>query len=343
MKNQSNISRRKSDHLTINSTENVKSSNTTGLEKFRLIHCALPEIDYPAINTEIELFGKSLSMPFMISSMTGGTDQAFKINILLAEAAQEFGAAMGVGSQRIGIEQPEKMHSFEIRKYAPDILLLANLGAVQLGKSFSINDCKKAVDTIGANALILHLNPLQEALMVDGDSNFSGLLGKIENVCIKLDVPVIIKEVGWGISADIAKKLVSAGVSAIDVAGAGGTSWSEVERFRSSDPIAISVANGFRDWGIPTAEAIVEIRESLPDIPLIASGGLRDGVDIVKCLALGAQIGAIARLILIAAMKSESELDLLLTVLSRQIKTAMFAIGVSQINQISSNHIVRIN
>ena len=250
---------------------------------------------------------------------------------------------MGVGSQRIGIEQDLRMETFDIRKYAPDILLFANLGAVQLNNTFTIDDCKKAVEAIAADALILHLNPLQEALMEGGDTNFFGILKKIEQVCKHLDVPVVVKEVGWGISAHTARKLVGAGVQAIDVAGAGGTSWSEVEKFRATDPVRKRIAEGFRGWGIPTAEAIVKIREELPDVLLFASGGLKNGIDIIKCIALGANLGGIARSFLIAAMNSQEAADIYIEELSRQMRIAMFAIGAENINAITSEKITRIN
>ena len=343
MKNHSTINERKDDHLYINSQKDVKSSNTTGIEKFRLIHNALPETNLSDVDTSISVFDKSLSLPLMISSMTGGTEKAHEINRVLASSAQKYNIAMGVGSQRIGIEQDWRMGTFDIRKYAPDILLFANLGAVQLNNMFTVSDCKKAVKAIDADALILHLNPLQEALMKEGDTNFSGVLKKIEKVCKHIDVPVVVKEVGWGISAPTARKLVEAGVQAIDVAGAGGTSWSEVEKYRTTDPIRKRIAEGFRGWGIPTAEAIVKIREELPDVLLFASGGLKNGIDVIKCLALGANLGGIARMILIAAMDSQEVLDTYIEELSLQIQIAMFAIGAENISTISSEKITCID
>ncbi len=343
MKNHSLIKKRKDDHLYINSRKDVKSSNTTGLEKFRLIHRALPEINLSDVDTSISIFDKKLSLPLMISSMSGGTEKAFEINRILANSAQKYNIGMGVGSQRIGIEQGWKMETFDIRKFAPDILLFANLGAVQLNNAFTIDDCKKAVEAIDANALILHLNPLQEALMESGDTNFYGILKKIEQVCTYLNVPVVVKEVGWGISAHTAKKLVGAGVQAIDVAGAGGTSWSEVEKFRTTDPIRKRIAEGFRGWGIQTADAIIRIREELPDVLLFASGGLNNGIDIIKCIALGANLGGIARSFLIAAMDSQETLDSYIEELSLQMKIAMFAIGTENISTISAGEITRIN
>ena len=343
MKKYSPISKRKDDHLHINLHKDVKSSNTTGLEKFRLIHCALPEINLSDIDTSVSILNKKLSLPLMISSMTGGTKRGREINQIIASSAQKYNIAMGVGSQRIGIEQELKMEAFNIRKYAPDILLFANLGAVQLNGSFTIDDCKKAVEAIDADALILHLNPLQEALMENGDTNFYGILKKIEHVCKNLDVPVVAKEVGWGISASIAKKLIDAGVKAIDVAGAGGTTWSEVEKFRTADPIRKWVADGFRGWGIPTAEAIVKIHKESPEILLFASGGLKNGIDVIKCMALGANLGGIARGFLIAAMDSLEAVHVYIEELSMQMRIAMFAIGAENISAISPEKIIRIN
>ncbi len=343
MKNHSTINKRKDDHLHINSQKDVKSSNTTGFEKFRLIHHALPEINLSDIDTSISVFDKTLSLPLMISSMTGGTEKAHEINRVLAISAQKYNIAMGVGSQRIGIEQDIRMETFDIRKYAPDVLLFANLGAVQLNNTFTVDDCKKAVEAIDADALILHLNPLQEALMEGGDTNFSGILKKIEQVCKHLNVPVVVKEVGWGISVHTARKLVGAGVQAIDVAGAGGTSWSEVEKFRTTNPVRKRIAEGFRGWGIPTAEAIVKIREELPDVLLFASGGLKNGIDIIKCIALGAFLGGIARSFLIAAMNSQEAADMYIEELSLQMRIAMFAIGAENISAISSEKITQVD
>jgi len=343
MKNNSNIKKRKDDHIQINLQEDVKSANTTGLEKFRLIHQALPEINLSDVDTSILVFDKSLSFPLMISSMTGGTKKALGINQILANSAQKYNIAMGVGSQRIGIEENARMETFNIRKNAPDILLFANLGAVQLNNTITIDDCKKAVDAIGADALIFHLNPLQEALMEDGDTNFFGIINKIEQVCKHLSVPVVVKEVGWGISAQTAKRLVGAGVKAIDVAGAGGTSWSEVEKFRTTNPVLQRIAGGFRGWGIPTAETIIKIREELPDILLFASGGLKSGIDIAKCIALGANLGGIARSLLIAALDSQEALDTYIEELMLQMKVAMFAIGAENVGAISSEKIVRMD
>ncbi len=243
--------------------------STTGLERYHFIHEALPELDLGEVDTSLTLFGKKLAAPILISSMTGGTEEAGEINQRLAEAAQECGVAMGVGSQRAALEHPEQIPTFAItRKVAPDILLFANLGAVQLNYGYGIDECRRAVDMLSADALILHLNPLQEAVQVGGDTNFAGLAKKIEEICKKLDQPVIVKEVGWGISERTAKLLADCGVAAIDVAGAGGTSWSQVEMYRAPDEFTRQLAATFVGWGIPTAESIMNVRNARPEMTI---------------------------------------------------------------------------
>src|SRR4030067_1967063 len=234
MKKVTPISERKSDHIRINLENDVRSGVTTGLEKYRFFHRALPEINLEDVDLGLEIFGKRLQAPILISSMTGGTQEAAKINQNLAVAAQESGIAIGVGSQRAAIEHPKLASTFQLRKFAPEILLFANLGAIQLNYGYGIQECRRAVDMIEADALILHLNSLQEAVQPEGETNFAGLLHKIEMVCRALPAPVIAKEVGWGFSVEDISLLVNAGVAAIDVAGAGGTSWSQVEMHRAN-------------------------------------------------------------------------------------------------------------
>src|SRR5512143_202616 len=245
--------------------------------------------------------------------MTGGTEEAGEINQRLAEAAQEVGVAMGVGSQRAALEHPEQIPTFSItRKVAPDILLFANLGAVQLNYGYGIDDCRRVVDMIQADALILHLNPLQEAVQDAGDTNFAGLGKRIEEVCKKLEVPVIAKEVGWGISERTARLLADCGVSAIDVAGAGGTSWSQVEMHRAPDEFTRELAGTFVGWGIGTADSIRSVRRAAPELTIFASGGIRDGLDIAKCIALGATLGGMAgQFLKAAAVSTEKVLDMI--------------------------------
>jgi isopentenyl-diphosphate Delta-isomerase len=342
MENDNITESRKLDHIRINLEEDVQSSLTTGLEKYRFVHEALPEIDLDDVDLSQELFGKRIFAPILISSMTGGTAKAASVNRNLAEAAQAEGIVMGVGSQRAAIEKPELSDTFQVRKYAPDILLFANLGAIQLNYAYSINHCRKAVDMIEADALILHLNSLQEALQPEGDIRFGGLLKKIETVCRLLPVPVIAKEVGWGISDKTARKLADAGVAAIDVAGAGGTSWSQVEMYRIQDKSRARVAAAFRNWGIPTSESIKMSRRGASALPIFASGGLRDGIDIAKCIALGAVLGGMAGPFLKAAAASVEETIKVVAEIRQEIKVCMFAAGVSSIQELQQTTMIEL-
>ena len=328
------IDQRKADHIKINLEQDVRSALTTGLENYRFIHEALPELDLNRIDTSLSLFGKKLHSPILISSMTGGTSEAETINLRLAEAAQECGIAMGVGSQRAAIEHPEQAVTFQVRRVAPDILLFANLGAVQLNYGYGIDQCRKAVDMIQADALYLHLNPVQEAVQDAGDINFEGLAKKIEEVCKKIEVPVIAKEVGWGISERTAKLLADCGVSAIDVAGAGGTSWSQVEMHRAPDEFTRQLAATFVGWGIPTAESILNVKKAVPDMTIFASGGIKDGLDIAKCIALGATLGGMAGQFLKAAAVSTEKAVEMMKLTKRQIEVTMFACGTERIGEL---------
>ncbi|GAB4503566.1 MAG: type 2 isopentenyl-diphosphate Delta-isomerase [Anaerolineales bacterium] len=338
------IAQRKADHIQINLEQDVRSALTTGLEQYRFIHEALPELDLARIETNLNLFGHRLAAPILISSMTGGTPLAGEINQRLASAAQEVGVAMGVGSQRAALERSEVISTFSItRKVAPDILLFANLGAVQLNEGCGIEHCRRVVDMLSADALILHLNPLQEAVQDGGDTNFAGLARKIEAICQKLEVPVIIKEVGWGISERTARLLAGCGVSAIDVAGAGGTSWSQVEMHRAPNEFTRQLAATFVGWGIPTVESILNVRRAVPEMTIFASGGLKDGLDIAKCLALGATLGGMAGQFLKAAAISTEKAVEIVQLTKRQIEIAMFACGAGTLEALKQNKLVRVN
>jgi len=333
-------SARKADHIRINLDEDVRSGLTTGFERYHFTHQAIPELNLADVDLKSEVFNRRLNVPILISSMTGGTDQAGKINRTLAEAAQETRVAMGLGSQRAAIENPELQSTFQVREYAPDILLFANLGAVQLNYGYSIKECQQAVDMIDADALILHLNPLQEAVQPEGDGNFAGLLAKIEDVCQKLSVPVVVKEVGWGFSEENVRQLASAGVSAIDVAGAGGTSWSQVEMHRADDPYQARLAAAFIDWGIPTTQALINVRSSVPGLIAFASGGVRDGIDIAKSIALGASMGGMASPFLKAANDSLETTIATIQLIRKQIQVAMFASGTADIHSLRNTELV---
>jgi len=322
------LSQRKADHIRINLEEDVSFPNlTTGFELFRFVHQALPELDLDAIDMGITVFGKQLQAPLLISSMTGGTEEGTLINLRLAEAAQATGIAMGLGSQRVALETPGQARSFQVRRVAPDILLFANLGAVQLNRGYTVEDCQRAVEMAEADALILHLNPLQEAVQAGGDVHWAGLAGKIEAVCKALPVPVIAKEVGWGISPQTAQLLADAGVAAIDVAGSGGTSWSQVEYHRTEDPMLRRLARTFADWGIPTAESLLTVSELLPDMTLFASGGLRTGIDVAKAIALGADLAGLASPFLKAATQSTVAVIDEINALATELRVAMFVSG----------------
>ena len=330
------ITIRKDDHIKINLEQDVRSALTTGLEKIHFIHDALPELDLDEVDTRVKLFDKEIQAPILISSMTGGTPDAGVINFRLAEAAQACGLAMGVGSQRAALENPERAASFQVRKVAPDILLFANIGAVQLNYGYGIDECQRAVEMIAADALYLHLNPLQEAVQAGGDTNWKDLGRKIEKVCKKLSVPVIAKEVGWGISEKTARRLAGCGIAAIDVAGAGGTSWSQVEMHRAPDEYLRSLAATFVGWGIPTAESILNVKHAVPGITIFASGGLKDGLDIAKCIALGATLGGMAGQFLKAAAISTENAVSLMKLTQRQIQVSMFAVGAENISEIQN-------
>ncbi len=323
---------RKSDHIRINLEEDVDFRQlTTGLERYHFLHQALPEIDLARVDTGVTFFGKRLKAPLLISSMTGGTEQARQINHTLAEAAEQTGIAMGLGSQRAALEDPALAESFQVRRVAPSILLLANLGAVQLNYGYGPDHCRRAVDMIEADALILHFNALQEAVQPEGDGDFNGLLAKVERVCREMPVPVIAKEVGWGFAADTARRLIEAGVAAIDVAGAGGTSWSQVEMYRARSEIQRRVAATFVDWGIPTAEAILAVKQTGLNTPIIASGGLRHGLDVAKAIALGATLTGMAGPFLKAAVQSVQAVLDEIEITRRELQVAMFGIGADSV------------
>ncbi|NDJ54490.1 MAG: type 2 isopentenyl-diphosphate Delta-isomerase [Chloroflexi bacterium] len=329
------ISRRKADHIRINLEENVQFPRvSTGLEKLYFIHQAVPEINLSEVDLSLELFGRKLDAPLLISSMIGGTEEAQQLNLRMAEAAQVHRMAMGLGSQRAAIEHSDLIPTFQVRSVAPDILLFANLGVVQFNYGYGPDECRRAIDMVEADALILHFNVLQEAVQPEGDTNWSSLLNRIEEVTRVLEVPVIAKEVGWGFSETAARKLKNVGISAIDVAGAGGTSWSEVEYHRAPTAFHARVARAFADWGIPTADTIRMVAGGAPDLPIFASGGLKDGIDVAKCIALGATLGGMAGVYLRAANSSYEALDETIQVIKAQLRIAMQCVGASTLAEL---------
>ncbi len=333
---------RKLDHLRICLDEAPQFPHlSTGLERYRFVHQALPEIDLASVSLSCELLGKSLRAPLVVSCMTGGTEEAEQINMNLARAAQLMGVAMGVGSLRAALEDPAVAHTYQVRGVAPDILLLANLGAVQLNYEYDAEDCWRAVEMIQADALVLHLNPLQECLQPEGDTNFASLLEKIEQVCSRTPVPVVVKEVGWGISTRVAEMLKQAGVAAIDVAGSGGTSWSVVERHRAVDEKGSSIAEAFGDWGIPTADSILMVRRGAPTVEIIGSGGVRTGIDVAKVIALGANAAGIATPLLAPAAVGADEVAAKLEEIIEELRIAMFCVGAGDLRTLRDSPLLQ--
>lgn len=335
---ENNNEQRKADHIRINLEEDVSFRKlTNGLDDFFFMHEAIPELDLEEIDTSTSLFGKKLRAPLLISSMTGGTAEARQINRILAEGAQDAGIAMGLGSMRAAVEDDSLAYTYEVRDIAPDIPLFANLGAVQLNYGYGLDECRRLVDMIEGDALILHFNALQEAVQPEGDGNFKNLLPKIESVCSHLGVPVIAKEVGWGFSKRAIRQLADAGVAAIDVAGAGGTSWSQVEMYRAPTARHARVAGAFIDWGIPTAVSIRYCRQTAPALPVIASGGVRDGIDVAKCIALGASVVGFAGAFLRAADNGgvAGVIDMVETV-TEELRIAMFATAAADHSALSN-------
>lgn len=336
------IQHRKADHIRICLEEDVQfRCNPHGLDQYYFVHRALPELNYDDIDLSTTFLGKTLKAPILISSMTGGTDRAQALNQRLAQTAQKFGLAMGVGSQRVAIAQSKLRQSFALREWAPDALLFANVGAVQLNYGYGVAEMETAVKMLEADALILHLNPLQECIQPRGDKNFQGLYRKIAHLCDRLSVPVIVKEVGNGIAPAIAQTLWELGVQAIDVAGTGGTSWAKVEGERAETPLQRRLGQTFADWGLPTALCLEEIRHENPHLPLIASGGIRNGLDIGKCLALGADLVGLAFPFLQAADQSEAALDDLVEALQEELKILLFCTGHGQISGLRHSRCLR--
>ncbi len=329
------VNLRKKDQLRVCLSEDIAAHNiSTGFEHYRFVHQALPEINAADIDLGVTLLGKRLRAPIIVSSMTGGTEEAGVVNHNLAAAAQQLGMAMGVGSQRAGLEMPAVAGTYQVRDVAPDILLFANLGAVQLNYGYSVTECRRAVEMIQADALILHLNPLQEALQQGTETNFRGLLGKIEKVCHELPCPVIVKEVGCGISPQVASRLVNAGVACIDVAGAGGTVWSEIEALCLETEISRNVARAFSAWGIPVAESIAGVARVVGRIPVIGSGGIRSGIDAAKAIVLGATaVGIAAPVLRPATVSSQAVADVLIEI-REELRLCLFCLGMARVDEL---------
>lgn len=307
-------------------------------DEVRLKHRALPELDLAKIDPSVSFMGKRLSFPLLISSMTGGDHPELrKINRNLAIAAEKTGVAMGVGSQRVMFSHASARRSFDLRPLAPSTLLFANLGAVQLNCGFGIRECRESVKTVGADALYLHLNPLQEAVQTGGNTNFAGLASKIASVVEQLPVPVVIKEVGAGMAMADVRLLMKAGIRYVDVAGAGGTSWSRIEHHAQTGKQRHDLGLLFQDWGIPTPAALRALKPLRPKLTLIASGGIRSGVDMARAMVLGASLCGMAAPFLEPARKSADAVIDVIAMLKREFTTALFLLGVPRAKDLIGN------
>lgn len=338
------IKQRKKEGIVIPLTKNVQAKeSSTYLEYVKLIHNALPEIDYEVVEITQNFLNHSFKAPIIIDSMTGGTPEATKINSRLSLVAEKFGLGMGLGSQRAGLLSSELAETYSIaRSNAPSAFLVANIGGAQLSKGLKVQEIKNMIEMIEANALVVHLNPLQELIQPEGEPKYKGVLSKIKEICANFDIPIIVKEVGAGVSMEVAKKLESAGVSAINVAGSGGTSWAGVEKLRAEtarDSNKINLGELFWDWGIPTAVSLIEVRNSVK-VPVIASGGIRNGLEIAKCIALGANMCGMAFPFLKHASKSFESLCEFTNKTLIELKSTMFLVGSKNIAELAKSRFI---
>jgi isopentenyl-diphosphate delta-isomerase len=326
------IARRKLRHVDVCLTMDVGYTTlTNGFERHRLPYTALPEVDLQAVDLSTELFSKRLRAPFLIGAMTGGSRLARLVNRNLATAAEHLGVGLMLGSQRIMIEQPDAVASFQIRDVAPDALLLGNLGVAQLGLGYGRRELLYAVEAIGADGLAIHANPLQEAVQPTGNTNFAGLVPRLAELVPDLPFPVVLKEVGHGLAADVIRRVAHVGFAGFDVAGAGGTSWSKVEQLTASGEITHPQ---LAEWGIPTAEALVAARTVAPHTPIVASGGIRTGVEAAKALALGADVVAVARPLLEPATTSPDAVVAWVERFVEELRIALFCTGSSTVAEV---------
>jgi isopentenyl-diphosphate delta-isomerase len=336
--------KRKADHIKICLNQKAQARKaTTGFEDIYLVHRAFPEIDKQKIDLSTTVFDHKFAAPLIVGAMTGGTAEATGINASAAEAVEKLQLGMGVGSQRAAIENKKLERTFAIaRKKAPTAFLIANIGGVQLVNGYGLREVKKAIKMIDADAVALHLNPLQEAVQPEGQTNFKGVLAKIGEIAKELDKPVIVKETGSGIAAEEAKKLEAAGVKGIDIGGAGGTSFAAVEYHRAKEQennVQRFLGDAFWDWGIPTAASLAEATQTVK-IPVIASGGVRSGVNIAKALALGAALTSISQPVLQAAVKGAKDTENMLSLLIEELRNAMFLVGTEKVRHLKRTPVV---
>ncbi|WP_138429659.1 type 2 isopentenyl-diphosphate Delta-isomerase [Fodinibius saliphilus] len=334
------IKQRKKDHVSLTTSGEVDYETETGFQQYRFIHNALPEVNVKDISTESDFLGRTFSFPLFISSMTGGYTDAGAVNAIIARFCEDYNLPFGVGSQRIMLEDKEAVSSFSVvREKAPNAFIASNIGGAQLVEGLAKDDMNLLIDSIEADAVIVHLNPLQELMQPEGDRRFKGIESGIDELCSESPVPVIVKETGAGISANVAKRLLDSGVQVIDVAGAGGTSWAKVENERATNK---TPDNDFNDWGLPTLECIKQVNALRSDykFDLIASGGIRSSHDIAKTLCLGANFSASAQPVIKAVINDGYEgLEVLYRSWRKQLITILVLLGCEHVNELNRNHI----
>lgn len=338
--------KRKAEHISISLKHDVQAREvTTGFEDARFIHRALPQIDRKNIDLTTTVFGHKFAAPLIVGAITGGTHEATTINSTIAEVVEELSLGMGVGSQRAALEDRKLEESFSVaRKKAPTAFLIANIGGVQLVNGYGLKEVKRAMDMIEADALAIHLNALQETAQPEGQTNFAGILEKVGRIAEQLDKPVIVKETGAGIASEEAKELEAAGVKGIDVSGTGGTSWAAVEYYRAKglqDASRRRLGDLFWDWGIPTAASIVEVCQTV-SLPVIASGGVRNGVDVAKAMALGSSLASLSQPALRAAVRGARQTRDMLSLLTDELRNVMFLVGAGSIQALRNSNVVLI-
>ncbi len=333
----SGIEKRKLRHIRVSLEEEVETDISTGFKDVHLIHRALPEIDLDDVSLETTLFGKKIAAPLVMSAITGGTEEAKKINEVLAEVAEEKNIGISVGSQRIAVAQPETAHTFSIvREKASSTFVMGNVGAPQLSLGWGVEEAQKCVDMIEADALALHMNPLQEAVQVDGDTNYKGVLAKVSKLADEISVPLIMKETGAGIAWEDALRMQEAGASGLEISGVGGTSWSAVEYHIAKEVGKKDMeylGQALWNWGVPTAISVAETSKKTT-LEIIASGGLRTGVEVVKSIALGAHAGGMAKPFLEKAVESKEALAEHVDNIIREIKVTMFLVGAKNVEEL---------
>lgn len=333
---------RKDHHLRICLEEDIAGLDVkNGFERYRFDHDALPEVSKAEIRTEISFFGKTLRAPLMIGAMTGGSTQAGQINRILAEAAERRQIAFALGSQRRMLEDPRSFASYDVRKIAPSVLLMGNIGAVQLNYGVGASQIQMLIEKSGLDLMAFHLNPLQEAIQPEGDTTFVGLTARLQEIIPQLPCPSVLKEVGAGISAKTACKISMLPLGALEIAGVGGTSWAKVESFRTNNRIQAETGVQLASWGIPTAESLVTCRRLLPQLPLICSGGMRTGLEMAKAIALGADLVAMALPFLHAAQHGVDAVLARIDQIIEELRTVMFVTGAGSISALRTDTVIR--